>query len=72
MFDVLAVSGSWDERMIEYVDHLHEHFVVPVQIKNGRYTAPTEPGIGAEILAESIAEFTYPTGVAWAESSPPA
>jgi L-fuconate dehydratase len=72
MFDVLAVSGSWDERMIEYVDHLHEHFVVPVQIKDGRYTAPTEPGIGAEMLAGSIAEFTYPTGAAWAENAPPA
>jgi L-fuconate dehydratase len=67
MFDVLAVSGSWDNRMIEYVDHLHEHFIQPVQIKNGRYAAPLEPGIGAAMLPASIDEFTYPTGPAWAE-----
>jgi L-fuconate dehydratase len=65
MFDVLAVSGSWDGRMIEYVDHLHEHFVQPVQISGGRYVAPLEPGIGAQMRPSSIEEFTYPAGAAW-------
>ena len=65
MFDVLAVSGSWDDRMIEYVDHLHEHFTQPAQIESGRYVAPLGPGIGAQMHPASIEEFTYPTGPAW-------
>jgi L-fuconate dehydratase len=70
MFDVLAVSGTWDERMIEYVDHLHEHFEQPVEIRGGRYAAPLGPGIGAALHPASIAEFTYPTGPAWAGAVP--
>jgi L-fuconate dehydratase len=71
MFDVLAVSGSWDDRMIEYVDHLHEHFTQPAQIESGRYLAPLGPGIGAQMRPESIEEFTYPTGPAWADPVAP-
>ena len=66
MFDFLAVSGSLDGRMIEYVDHLHEHFVDPVQIVRGRYAAPRRPGIGARILPASLQQFAYPGGPAWA------
>ena len=51
MFDFLAVSGSVVDRSIEYVDHLHEHFVDPVRIRNGRYVAPTAPGMSAQLLA---------------------
>nr|WP_217485255.1 L-fuconate dehydratase [Plantibacter sp. MCCC 1A11337] len=59
MFDFIAVSGSEDGRMIEFVDHLHEHFVEPVEIVAGRYRAPLAPGGGSEMLATSIAEFTF-------------
>jgi L-fuconate dehydratase len=65
MFDVLAVGGSFDGRMVEFADHLHEHFVTPVRIVNGRYQAPTTPGSSAELLASSAAEFAFPTGPVW-------
>ncbi|SEI16762.1 MULTISPECIES: enolase C-terminal domain-like protein [unclassified Leifsonia] len=59
MFDFLAVSGTSDDRMIEYVDHLHEHFVVPVDVHDGRYWPPATPGSGAEMHEASIAEFDW-------------
>ncbi|MCG5214341.1 enolase C-terminal domain-like protein [Streptosporangium soli] len=65
MFDFVAVSGSMEGRVIEYVDHLHEHFTDPVVISKGNYTAPVAPGFGAAIRPESIAEFTFPDGPAW-------
>jgi L-fuconate dehydratase len=65
MFDVVAVAGRDDDRAIEYVDHLHEHFADPVQVEHGRYRAPTAQGGGARLLEDSIAQFTYPTGAAW-------
>jgi L-fuconate dehydratase len=65
MFDYVAVTGSMDNRVIEYVDHLHEHFVDPVVIRNGRYVAPSAPGFSAEMHAESIAAHTFPGGEVW-------
>ncbi|RZU64693.1 L-fuconate dehydratase [Microterricola gilva] len=59
MFDFIAVSGSKDGRVIEFVDHLHEHFVTPVVMDNGNYRAPLAPGAGAEMHASSIAEFSW-------------
>ena len=59
MFDFVAVSGAREGRLIEYVDHLHEHFVVPTDIRGGSYMAPTAPGAGMEMKAESIAEYTW-------------
>ena len=59
MFDFIAVSGTMDGRMIEYVDHLHEHFVTPVVIEQGRYLAPTTLGAGTEMLTSSIDGFTW-------------
>lgn len=59
MFDFVAVSGTMDGRMIEYVDHLHEHFATPTVIEDGRYRAPTAPGAGTEMLAESRAAFAF-------------
>jgi L-fuconate dehydratase len=61
MFDFVAVSGSLDNRVIEYVDHLHEHFVDPVVIRDGNYVAPTTPGASTEMLAQSIADYTFQT-----------
>ncbi|WP_374008119.1 enolase C-terminal domain-like protein [Leifsonia sp. LS-T14] len=58
MFDYVAVSGSQDGRMIEYTTHLHEHFVAPVRLENGRYRAPLTPGTGMEMLASSLRDHT--------------
>jgi L-fuconate dehydratase len=66
MFDYLAVSGTTEDRVIEYVDHLHEHFVTPVVIHDGHYTAPAAPGFSAALRAESIARYTFPGGTYWA------
>ncbi len=55
MFDFVAVSGSLDGRVIEFVDHLHEHFATPAVVRDGRYVTPTAPGAGAEMLAASVA-----------------
>ncbi|GAA5188024.1 mandelate racemase [Rugosimonospora acidiphila] len=68
MFDYVAVSGSMEDRIIEYVDHLHEHFVDPVAIRDGRYQTPTAPGFSATMRAETLTEFAYPHGPAWAEA----
>ena len=67
MFDYLAVSGSTQDRVIEYVDHLHEHFVDPVVVTGGRYAAPTTPGFSAELHPDSIATYLYPSGPVWRE-----
>ncbi len=64
-FDYIAVSGRLDGRMIEYVDHLHEHFVDPVVIRDGRYVLPTAPGYSATMRPASIARYRYPGGSAW-------
>jgi len=64
-FDFAAVSGTQDGRMIEYVDHLHEHFAEPVRIVQGRYAAPTRPGTGAEMLGRSRETWAYPDGPGW-------
>ncbi|MGD1218966.1 MULTISPECIES: L-fuconate dehydratase [Streptomyces] len=66
MFDFVALSGTTEDRVIEYVDHLHDHFVDPVVIRDGHYTAPSSPGFSATMRPESIAEFTYPGGTFWA------
>ena len=67
MFDYLAVSGTWQDRMIEYVDHLHEHFADPALISGGRYVAPRAPGGGAKMHAASVAEYLFPDGPQWAD-----
>jgi len=59
MFDFVAVSATLDDRMIEYVEHLHEHFVAPVRVSAGRYWAPMEHGAGTEMLEASIRHYTY-------------
>jgi L-fuconate dehydratase len=64
-FDYVAVSGALDERMIEYVDHLHEHFVEPVVVSGGRYHLPRAPGYAA-MRTSSLAEHRFPDGPAWA------
>ena len=65
MFDAVAVTGHHSKRIVEYVDHLHNHFVVPTNVVNGFYIAPTEPGAGAEMFQASIDEYLFPTGTYW-------
>ena len=67
MFDFIAVSGTTDDRWIEYVDHLHEHFTEPAVVRNGRYCAPAGPGGGARLHDASVAEYRFPEGPAWSE-----
>jgi L-fuconate dehydratase len=67
MYDFVAVSRTMDGRMIEFADHLHEHFVTPASIVGGRYKTPTAPGSGAEILESSIDTWIFPEGFGWAE-----
>ena len=66
MFDYVALTGTTEDRVIEYVDHLHDHFLDPVVIREGRYTAPTVPGFSAAMRPESLARYTYPGGAFWA------
>ncbi|HEX3470483.1 MAG TPA: enolase C-terminal domain-like protein [Silvibacterium sp.] len=64
-FDYLRVSASLEDRVTEFVDHLHEHFVDPVRIRNGHYLLPEKPGYSIEIYPETLKEFSYPDGSAW-------
>jgi len=59
MSDYLAVSGQWDDRVIEYVDNQHEYFVHPTEIVNGRYKAPTAPGSGVDMKLEAAERCLY-------------
>ena len=65
IFDYLRVGTSLDGRMVEYVDHLHEHFVDPVRTRDGRYLLPEQPGYSTTLRTESIAEYAFPDGPVW-------
>jgi L-fuconate dehydratase len=62
VFDFLCVSASLENRVIEYVDHLHEHFVDPACIVRGHYVLPRRPGYGIQVRAETLDKFAYPHG----------
>ena len=66
IFDYICVSASLEDRVLEYVDHLHEHFLDPVTIRNGRYLPPTVPGYSITMRPESLDAYEFPTGEAWA------
>lgn len=68
MFDYLRVSGSMENRMIEFVDHLHEHFTHPVLVQNGHYMVPTRPGYSIEIWQETVEDYSFPDGKIWNET----
>jgi L-fuconate dehydratase len=65
IFDYICVSASLENRILEYVDHLHEHFLDPVNVRNGRYMPPAVPGYSIEMKPESLDEFEFPTGSSW-------
>ena len=67
MFDFIAVSGTRENRVIEFVDHLHEHFLDPVDVRQGHYIAPSRPGYSTTILGPSREAYTFPHGSAWQE-----
>jgi L-fuconate dehydratase len=64
-FDYLRVSATLDDRVTEYVDHLHEHFIDPVRIREARYVLPEKPGYSAEIFPETLRDYSYPNGSIW-------
>lgn len=65
IFDYVAVSGSLEGRVTEYVDHLHEHFVEPCVVRNGSYVLPVAPGYSAEMHKESVETYRFPDGAYW-------
>lgn len=67
MFDYICVSASLQDRVLEYVDHLHEHFLDPVVIKNGHYMPPVMPGYSITMRPESLDEYEFPNGPTWRE-----
>jgi len=66
LFDYIAVSASLEDRIVEYVDHLHEHFVHPVVLRDGRYMPPEAPGYSIEMKRESLDDYAFPDGATWA------
>jgi len=68
MFDFISVTGSMENRLIEYVDHLHEHFLDPVEIQKGCYMPPKLPGYSITMKKESLADYEFPTGKVWRTS----
>ncbi|MEY4499906.1 MAG: hypothetical protein RL319_894 [Actinomycetota bacterium] len=65
IFDYVCVSGTLENRVTEFVDHLHEHFVDPCIVRNGSYVLPNQPGYSAEMFQSSLDEFSYPAGSYW-------
>ncbi|MFD7907421.1 L-fuconate dehydratase [Kitasatospora sp. NPDC059722] len=66
MFDYVALTGTTEDRVIEFVDHLHEHFLDPVVITDGHYRAPTAPGFSAAMHQSALDTYHYPRGTFWA------
>lgn len=65
IFDYVCVSGTTENRVTEFVDHLHEHFADPCVVENGHYTMPSRPGYSAKMHPTSVAEYSYPDGAYW-------
>jgi L-fuconate dehydratase len=68
MFDFICVSGTWEDRLVEFVDHLHEHFEDPVRMRGGRYLAPERPGYSITMKPASLDAHEFPGGAAWKRS----
>ncbi len=65
LIDYICVSGSLKNRMTEFADHLHEHFLDPVRARNGRYLVPTTPGFSIEMKPRSLEDYEFPRGAKW-------
>jgi len=64
-FDYLCVSASLEGRVVEWVDHLHDHFVHPAVVADGHYDLPQEPGYSIEMHESTLADYAYPHGRIW-------
>jgi L-fuconate dehydratase len=64
-FDYVAITGKKEDRAIEFVDHLHEHYLDPVKIENGRYWPTDVPGNSQQMHKASIESFVFPDGPEW-------
>jgi L-fuconate dehydratase len=71
LFDYIAVSGSLDKRVLEYVEHLQEHFVEPIVIRRGRYIPLQRPGYGVDMKDDVLRAFEYPHGAEWTGAAKP-
>lgn len=67
MVDYICISGSMDGRMIEFVDHLHEHFEDPVKMRQGHYMPPLAAGFSIKMKENSLSEYEFPKGSKWEE-----
>jgi L-fuconate dehydratase len=65
LIDYIAVAGELEGRVIEFVDELHEHFVAPARIRDGRYVVPETPGYSIEMHPQSMQDYAFPDGRAW-------
>jgi L-fuconate dehydratase len=68
-FDYVAVSATLEDRAVEYVDHLHEHFLCPVVVEGGRYRAPTAPGYCVAMHEDTLARYGFPEGEVWEKAA---
>jgi L-fuconate dehydratase len=71
IFDYVCVSGSLENRVTEFVDHLHEHFVDPCIVRDGSYVLPTQPGYSAQMFQASLDEYSFPHGTYWTAATAP-
>lgn len=69
-FDYVAVSGTTENRVTEFVDHLHEHFTEPCIVEGGAYALPEKPGYSAQMFPASVAEYAFPDGAYWSTRHP--
>ncbi len=69
MWDYVSVTATTENRVVEYVDHLHEHFLDPCVVKNSHYMPPTRPGYSIEMKPKSIADHLFPDGPVWSHAA---
>ena len=69
MIDYICISGTYEGRIVEYVDHLHDHFYDPVVIKNGAYMPPKLPGYSIQMKEQSLIDYCFPTGKIWRDEA---
>ncbi|MGZ4333740.1 MAG: enolase C-terminal domain-like protein [Gaiellaceae bacterium] len=71
VFDFISVSATLENRIVEWVDHLHEHFRHPAVLEHGRYRVPLTPGYSIEMLPTSLEEYAFPGGPTWSATKAP-
>ncbi len=69
IFDYIRVGASLENRRVEFADHLHQHFLHPVEMRKGHYMPPRTPGYSIQMKADSLEAFEYPSGAAWKQDN---